>query len=171
MHIVKYLRGPSTNQIIAETGGCAATDVTGSDADGSPLTTHWSSPETDFITAFTSSPTLRRLPPRPPRLLRCYRDGFVVLRADCLVIVTTVRRPAHGQCRRPDPSLSPTNDSWPSDRQLIHIFSTWSSSSTTCNPIIHEALTATRVATILSTRTEHLNLPQVVANMKKKWYK
>ena len=113
---------------------------------GSQLTTHWSSPKTDFITVFTSSPTLRRLPvPEPTR--RAYFGPDPQSSVDCLVIMT-VR-----QYGRPPLCWLTTADR----RSLIHIFGTWLSSSTTCHPIIHQAPTAGRLAvhvllTILSTR-------------------
>jgi len=99
---------------------------------GSQLTGHWSSPETDFITAFTSSPTLRRLPPPPPRpRRRCpvlrrlsrYNDRSTT----CPWTVSSVRPVDWWQ-------LTTTGR-----RSLIHIFGTWLSSSTTCNPIIQRA--------------------------------
>jgi len=86
----------------------------------SQLTAHWSPLETDFITVFMSSPTLRRLP------VRAGRRSYV----DCLVMTTTLtvidwRRPAAwllslATCN-PIIHQAPTAESWVADISFPHV--------------------------------------------------
>jgi len=153
-HIVKYRSEPSVRRHATKSSSHRPSDrlwrlvpaATPRRRDGttrasrrrSRSTAHWSSPETDFITVFMSSPTLRRLP-------RAAADSALGSAAPVLRGLSRYNDRSTARRDAARPFCSPTDDGRPTHRRsLIHTFGTWLSLSTTCKPIIHGAPTATR---------------------------